>query len=67
MRPALGDRGLLQDGGERRELFDLTADPAEITNLIDQQPAVADQLLAKLRDWQQGVLGSLTGADYRAK
>ena len=48
----------------RRELYDLGADPAEKTNLIDQQPEVAERLEKELRDWQQSVLKSLTGADY---
>lgn len=47
-----------------RELFDLETDPAEKTNLIKQQPAVAAQLQAKLTRWQDSVLKSLTGADY---
>lgn len=46
------------------ELFDLQADPAEESNLIDQQPAIAEQLQTDLREWQQSVLHSLTGADY---
>lgn len=50
---------------ERRELFDLNADPGEKTNLIDQHPELAEQLQTKLRQWQQSVLQSLTGADYR--
>ena len=49
----------------KRELFDLTADPAEEENILDQQTALAEQLQAKLRDWQQSVLDSLSGADYR--
>lgn len=55
------------NGNVRRELFDLAADPAEKTNLFDQQPALAEKLQAKLRDWQQSVLKSLTGADYGTK
>ncbi len=47
------------------ELFDLGADPAETRNLIAQQPDVADQLQSRLRQWQQSVLKSLTGADYQ--
>jgi arylsulfatase A-like enzyme len=47
------------------ELFDLEADPAEKTNLIEQQPTVAARLQTRLRDWQQSVLQSLTGADYQ--
>jgi arylsulfatase A-like enzyme len=54
-----------QTSGEpTRELFNLEADPAEKNNLCEQQPAVAADLQAKLRDWQQSVLTSLTGADY---
>lgn len=54
-----------QKAGElKRELFDLDADPAEKTNLVEQQPALASKLETGLRDWQQSVLRSLTGADY---
>lgn len=51
-------------GEAKRELFDLAADPAERKNLLDRKTALADQLQAKLRDWQQSVLTSLSGADY---
>jgi arylsulfatase A-like enzyme len=51
-------------GASRRELFDLEADPAEKTNLLHQQPTIANQLQTQLRQWQQSVLRSLTGADY---
>jgi arylsulfatase A-like enzyme len=55
-----------QKGGVvQRELFDLQTDPAEKTNLLEQDRTAADQLQAKLRDWQKSVLQSLTGADYR--
>lgn len=49
------------------ELFNLKADPAEKSNLIDQQPELARKLQADLRNWQDSVLKSLTGADYRDK
>ena len=49
----------------KRELFDLEADPAETTNLVDEQAALAEKLQTTLRDWQSSVLTSLTGADYR--
>lgn len=55
-----------RNGGVLRELFDLTADPAETTNVIDRQSVEADRLQSKLGDWQQSVLGSLSGADYMA-
>ena len=51
-------------GGVKQELFDLATDPAEKTNLIEQQPETAKKLQSELRDWQQSVLNSLTGADY---
>ena len=53
-----------QSGKVRRELFDLQADPAEKDNLLEQQPTTAARLQTRLRDWQQSVLHSLTGADY---
>ena len=53
-----------KDGEARRELFDLRADPAEKTNLIEQQSATAEKLQTALHDWQKNVLHSLTGADY---
>ena len=54
-----------KNGDVKRELFDLEADPAEKTNLFEQHRTAADQLQTQLHDWQQSVLHSLTGADYR--
>ncbi|HUE69379.1 MAG TPA: sulfatase-like hydrolase/transferase [Pirellulaceae bacterium] len=51
-------------GSVRRELFDLAVDPAEKFNLLAQQTAVVEELQSKLRQWQESVLHSLTGADY---
>ena len=58
---------LVVDGerGNSKELFDLRRDPAEKNNLIASEPAVAAKLEQQLRAWQQSVLESLTGADYR--
>ena len=50
--------------GPTYELFDLKSDPAEKVNLTQQQPAIAERLKLKLRDWQKSTLESLTGADY---
>jgi arylsulfatase A-like enzyme len=47
------------------ELFDLTNDPAEEQNLIESHKEIAENMQRQLRDWQQSVLESLTGADYR--
>ncbi|HVW00317.1 MAG TPA: sulfatase-like hydrolase/transferase, partial [Planctomycetaceae bacterium] len=54
-----------QKNGTKQELFDLDADPAEKTDLLEQQPKIAERLQARLRDWQQSVLNSLAGNDYR--
>ncbi len=53
-----------KQGAARRELFDLETDPAETTDLHDQQPALTEKLATEMRAWQESVLHSLTGADY---
>lgn len=53
-----------KNGAPKIELFDLKADPAEKTSLASEQPALVEKLQSKLRQWQDGVLKSLTGADY---
>ncbi|MBM3853133.1 MAG: N-acetylgalactosamine-6-sulfatase [Verrucomicrobia bacterium] len=73
-RAILGHRfKLVVDGESRRnadrkgtgELFDVRADPAEKHDLAASRPAEAEALARQLRAWQQSVLASLTGADYR--
>jgi arylsulfatase A-like enzyme len=54
-----------KNGTTKVELFDLKNDPAEKTNLLDQKPELAKRLQADLRHWQEGVLKSLSGADYK--
>jgi hypothetical protein len=54
-----------KQGEAKRELFDLETDPAEKTNLFQQQPETAAKLQTTLRDWQRSVLHRLTGKDYR--
>lgn len=49
----------------KRELFDILADPAEEKNLIDTNAAAAEKLSQQLRNWQQSVLESLMGEDYK--
>jgi arylsulfatase A-like enzyme len=58
---------LVIDGaaGSAKELFDVRADPAEKSNVIAAHPTEAAKLEQQLRAWQQSVLQSLTGADYR--
>lgn len=38
-----------------RELYDLNEDPQQQTNIIDQQPEVAEKMRKHLRDWWQDV------------
>ena len=63
-----GDHKLVvreKNGKASTELFDLKTDPAEKINLIDQRPELARKLKTDLREWQDSVLHSLTGADYQ--
>lgn len=52
------------DGATQRELFNLKHDPGEKQDLIAEQAEVAQRLEEAMRQWQQSVLNSLTGADY---
>lgn len=47
------------------ELFDIINDPAEKQNLVESHKEIAKKMQRQLRDWQQSVLESLTGTDYR--
>lgn len=51
--------------GAKTELYDLETDPAEAVDLSEKDPETTKKLTAKLRDWQQSVLRSLSGADYK--
>ena len=69
-RAILGNRYKLVVDGEsdnapNKELFDLRNDPAEEHNLIETKGEIALELEQQLRTWQESVLNSLTGADYR--
>ena len=46
---------LMSTTGERRELYDLLADPAEQHNLADENPQVVRSLRAKLAAWYEEV------------
>ena len=66
VRTMLGNRyKLVISDKSTFELFDLTNDPAEKKNLIESHRRVAEKMEGQLHDWQQSVLESLTGADYR--
>jgi arylsulfatase A-like enzyme len=65
-RAVLDDRyKLVVDGhpNSGNELFDLRKDPAEKNNILHDEPEIAERLDRQLREWQDSVLNSLTGAD----
>ena len=47
------------------ELYDLINDRAEKVNLADSLPDIVNEMKKELTTWQESVLHSLTGADYR--
>jgi arylsulfatase A-like enzyme len=49
------------------ELYDLTADPFEKTNLADQKPDVAKRLLGQLDDWKATLPDSPSGDVFSAE
>ena len=49
------------------ELYDLTADLAETTDIAAQHPEIVKRMKAELEDWQQSVLRSDRGEDYKSK
>ncbi|MPY89982.1 MAG: sulfatase-like hydrolase/transferase [Luteitalea sp.] len=50
--------------GFRYALFDLSTDPKEEHDLVDEHPDRTDAMKAQLEAWQQSVVRSLNGADY---
>ncbi|MDX1565172.1 MAG: sulfatase-like hydrolase/transferase, partial [Phycisphaeraceae bacterium] len=52
-------------GGQKIELFEIRRDPAESKNLAAQEVAITKSMQADLHTWQESVLRSLTGADYK--
>ncbi len=47
------------------ELYDIQNDPSETKNIADELPELAGEMNNQLRKWQESVLNSLTGADYK--
>ncbi len=46
------------------ELYDLTKDPMETTDLTDKEPVRVAKMKAALENWQRSVLNSWAGKDY---
>ena len=47
------------------ELYNLQQDPMESNNLADQHPRQVESMQAAMQAWQESVLKSLNGKDYR--
>ncbi|MFC3880647.1 sulfatase [Algoriphagus namhaensis] len=59
---------VIQEDDEGRpvlELFDLSVDQSESKNIVKDYPELAQNLQEELRIWQQSVLESLIGKDYK--
>lgn len=54
-----------KDGNLLKELFDIKADSAETTNIIEPFSDIARRMEEEMKDWQFSVLESLTGKDYQ--
>jgi len=49
------------------ELYDLTIDPSEKTDLAAQRPEIVNRMKAELKNWQESVIRSWRGEDYKGK
>ena len=47
------------------ELYDIENDRAELINIADSHPEKVKELNDQLQKWQESVLNSLKGADYK--
>jgi arylsulfatase A-like enzyme len=64
-RAILDNRYKLVMGADaEQELFDMSRDEGEQTDIAGAEPEVAAKLARELWEWQESVLRSLTGADY---
>ena len=51
--------------GKKYELYDLTVDVSEKKDIAAQHPEIVSRMKAELEDWQQSVLRSNRGEDYK--
>lgn len=67
-RAVIGNRYKLVLDGSRDssgvELFDMTADLGEETNIADANPEIVADYQQRMRTWQESVLNSVRGSDY---
>lgn len=53
--------------GNKYELYDLTVDLSEEKDIAAQHPEIVDRMKAELENWQQSVLRSCRGGDYKGE
>ena len=58
---------LVKPARNKYELYDLTVDPSEKTDLAAERPEIVTRMKAELESWQQSVLRSCRGEDYKGK
>ncbi|MGH9340428.1 MAG: sulfatase family protein [Acidobacteriota bacterium] len=54
-----------EEGGFKYALFNLSADPKESNDLAEEESSRAEKMKAELKAWQESVIDSLKGEDYR--
>jgi len=58
---------LVKSAPDKLELYDLTVDLSEQTDLAARHPEIVNRMKAELENWQQFVLRSCRGEDYKGK
>jgi len=58
---------LIKSTSNQWELYDLTVDPSEKTDLAAKHPEIVNRMKAELENWQQSVQRSCRGEDYKGK
>jgi arylsulfatase A-like enzyme len=58
---------LVKSAPNQWELYDLTVDLSEKTDLAAKHPEIVNRMKAELENWQQSVLRSFRGEDYKGK
>ena len=58
---------LVKPARNKYELYDLTIDLSEKTDIAAQHPEIVNRMKAELESWQQSVLRSCRGEDYKGK
>lgn len=58
---------LVKSAPNQWEVYDLTVDLSEKTDLAAKHPDIVNRMKAELENWQQSVLRSFSGDDYKGK